>query len=180
MTVAEQKKQENIAEYLLFVWQMEDLARAANFDPMAIRAMYETSPEEQKLEEVEWFKNLCKTMKREDLLQTGHIAEVREIIQELTFLHQNLMTTLNDEKYQALRMDAYPDLTEFLVRTQGKTKNEVEAYLTALYGWLILRLKGAEIGEATEASMKKFSKVVAYLSNAYKKLKSDEQNLGLN
>ena len=31
MIVAEEKKKENIAEYILFIWQMQDLVRAANF-----------------------------------------------------------------------------------------------------------------------------------------------------
>ncbi|MFY8136453.1 MAG: DUF4924 family protein, partial [Flavobacteriales bacterium] len=36
MSLASQKKQQNIAEYILFVWQMEDLVRAMYFDMEAI------------------------------------------------------------------------------------------------------------------------------------------------
>ncbi|MBQ1485634.1 MAG: DUF4924 family protein, partial [Muribaculaceae bacterium] len=32
MIIAKQKRQENIAEYLLYLWQVEDLLRACNLD----------------------------------------------------------------------------------------------------------------------------------------------------
>ena len=37
MIVARQKRKENIAEYLLYMWQVEDLIRANRFDMDAIR-----------------------------------------------------------------------------------------------------------------------------------------------
>ena len=33
MILAEQKKKAHIVEYILFLWQIEDLIRAAKFDP---------------------------------------------------------------------------------------------------------------------------------------------------
>ena len=32
MIIARRKRKENIAEYLLYMWQVEDLIRANNFD----------------------------------------------------------------------------------------------------------------------------------------------------
>ena len=32
MLIAKQKRQENIAEYVLYMWQLEDMLRACNFD----------------------------------------------------------------------------------------------------------------------------------------------------
>ena len=180
MTVAEIKKRDNIAEYILFVWQMEDLARAAGFEPDAIKSLYEAAPEDQIKEEVEWFRALCRTMKAEDLGEKGHIPDVREVMQELAYLHTTLLTSLKDEKYQSLRADAHEDLRVFLEKAGGKASNEVDAYLTALYGFLILRLRGSEISEGTKESMEKFSKVVAYLSARYKKMKKGEMKSGLN
>jgi len=37
MLVASQKRKENIAEYLLYMWQMEDIVRAFNLDIERIR-----------------------------------------------------------------------------------------------------------------------------------------------
>lgn len=53
MIVAKQKRKENIAEYLLYMWQVEDLIRANQFDLDSIRrtviAQYD-QPEEVKEE----------------------------------------------------------------------------------------------------------------------------------
>ena len=38
MIIARRKRKENIAEYLLYMWQVEDLIRANNFDMDSIRA----------------------------------------------------------------------------------------------------------------------------------------------
>ncbi len=32
MLIAEQKRKENIAEFILYIWQLEDILRAYNFD----------------------------------------------------------------------------------------------------------------------------------------------------
>lgn len=36
MYIAQQKRKENIAEYILYLWQLEDLLRALKFSPEAI------------------------------------------------------------------------------------------------------------------------------------------------
>jgi hypothetical protein len=38
MFIATQKKKENIAEYVLYMWQIEDIIRAYKFDIEAIKA----------------------------------------------------------------------------------------------------------------------------------------------
>lgn len=172
--------QSNIAEYLLYLWQMQDVARATNFDVDAAMGFYGDVPADQLVEERRWFAGLCATMKEENVIKSGHISEVHEILKELVYLHSTLITSMNDEKYQSLREAAKPALSEFLNKTQGGTGSEVEAYLTALYGWLLLRLRSAEISPSTEDAMKSFSAVMAYLSEMYRQMKLGEMNLGLN
>ena len=36
MDIAQSKRKENIAEYILYLWQLEDLLRAMQFSPEAI------------------------------------------------------------------------------------------------------------------------------------------------
>ncbi|MFQ9211139.1 MAG: DUF4924 family protein, partial [Alistipes finegoldii] len=36
MDIAQAKRRENIAEYILYLWQLEDLLRALQFSPEAI------------------------------------------------------------------------------------------------------------------------------------------------
>ena len=47
MDIAQQKRKENIAEYILYLWQLEDLLRALQFSPEAI---YSTLIKPRKLE----------------------------------------------------------------------------------------------------------------------------------
>ena len=50
MTTAAIKKESHIVEYVLYVWQMEDVARAAKFDIGALRSMFAG----QEDEDLEW------------------------------------------------------------------------------------------------------------------------------
>jgi len=47
MDIAQQKRKENIAEYILYLWQLEDLLRALQFSPEAI---YSTLVKPRKLD----------------------------------------------------------------------------------------------------------------------------------
>lgn len=63
-------KQENIAEYLLFMWQTEDLLRAYDLDPdkieqSIINSSYQTE-EERKMAR-DWYEGLILMMKTEGL-----------------------------------------------------------------------------------------------------------------
>ncbi|MFW5767468.1 MAG: DUF4924 family protein, partial [Bacteroidota bacterium] len=61
MIIAKQKKQENIAEYVLYMWQIEDLLRALKFDEKLIEEQlveqYDV-PETEKTEIRNWYKGL--------------------------------------------------------------------------------------------------------------------------
>ena len=127
MTIADQKLHENIAEYILFIWQMEDLARAVKFDSDAVRAMYAGASTQVADAEVQWFSSLCDLMKKEGLEKKGHIPDLGEIMKELFYLHSTLLTILKDEKYIDLHQTAQPIMSEFLAKTGSATTHEVEA-----------------------------------------------------
>ena len=65
MIIARQKRKENIAEYLLYMWQVEDLIRANKFDMDSINrtviAHYD-QPEEVKKEIAQWYEELIDTI----------------------------------------------------------------------------------------------------------------------
>ena len=76
MIVAKQKRKENIAEYLLYMWQVEDLIRANQFDIDSIRrtviAQYD-QPDEVKEEIAGWYEVLIEMMRSEGVKEKGHI-----------------------------------------------------------------------------------------------------------
>jgi len=67
MYIASKKRKENIAEYLLYMWQIEDLIRANGLDLDKIKSnvidKYQLS-EPQIKEMTEWYESLIDMMRR--------------------------------------------------------------------------------------------------------------------
>ena len=182
MTIAERKYAENIAEYVIYMWQMQDLLRAVNFDVESLESFLRSFlPSEEKIQEEKmWFEGLAKSMKRSGAEEKGNVEEVQEVISELNLLHTTLNTLLRDDEYIAANERAKENLDAYLERANGKALSEVEAYLTALYGLMVLRLRKQEISEETKDAMKTFSDVMVLLALQYNKMKKGESVQHLN
>lgn len=74
MIIASQKKKENIAEYLLYMWQIEDLIRVYKLDIDAIQKYiidpYDISDEKKK-EMRDWYESLIEMMRSEGVEKRG-------------------------------------------------------------------------------------------------------------
>lgn len=181
MTTAEIKREENIIEYLLYVWQMEDLVRATGFNAELIGSILSAQFEgDQLLAESEWFTELSRQMKSQKMEKTGHVSEVHELMNELVFLHNSLLNVFQDKDYIEAYETAKPDLAAFVERANQIFVSDIEPGLVALYGLLTLRLKKVEVSKETEESMEKFKKMFAYLADRYRKMKKGELNLNAN
>ena len=105
MIVANQKRKENIAEYLLYMWQVEDLIRASNFDMETIRKQvvdrYD-QPAEVKEEIARWYEELIEMMRTEGVKEEGHIQLNKNVIIVLTDLHLRLLKTPKEMIYGAV------------------------------------------------------------------------------
>ena len=92
MLIARQKKKENIAEYLLYMWQVEDIIRACGGDMNLIRQRiidgYQGLTDETRQEMTDWYENLCEMMRIEGVMEKGHLQINKNVIIELTDLHQ--------------------------------------------------------------------------------------------
>ena len=62
MDIAQAKRRENVAEYILYLWQIEDLLRALQFSPEAVFSQL-VAPrnlgEEQQLVYLQWYMELA-------------------------------------------------------------------------------------------------------------------------
>ena len=69
MLIALQKRKENIAEYILYLWQVEDLLRALQFSPEAIyRTLVdriEGADEQQKENIFNWYMQIVDLLRKE-------------------------------------------------------------------------------------------------------------------
>lgn len=175
MIVAQQKKKENIVEYILYMWNVEDLLRSLNLeiasiDTRIIKA-YQVD-EEVKTEIRSWYVGLIKEMKTFGLLQKGHLPEVNEIIAELSLLHDSLLHLYQDPRYIELERHANENLKELAQKSGSKSISAVEAGLNGLYGILLLRMKKKAISNETEESIRTISDLFAYLAIKFKDMKS--------
>ena len=151
MSTASEKRETHIVEYLLFVWQMEDLARAAGFDAGVIRSLFNGVD----CPDLEWLLQLSKDMSREGLQEIGHVSHATETLTELALLHDLLTGPMEDPAYVKVFESAQPFLTELQEKKQGggSMMHPTEQMLTALYGWLVLRMKKETVSVETEAAM---------------------------
>ena len=62
MLISQQKRKENIAEYLLYMWQIEDLIRSFDCNIDAIeQKVISQFPAEQQADERQWFEAVSYT-----------------------------------------------------------------------------------------------------------------------
>ncbi len=172
--IARAKKEENIAEYLLFLWQMEDLLRGLNFDLDRLDAEVLSSiPDEKERGETRaWLSKMAREMKEDKVDVSGHHRETYEVLNELALLQQTLLTVMDDKTFQGVYADARPILDEFRTKTDKVPRSDVEIALMAMYGVLTLRLAKKEVSKETEEAAEKIKPFVRYLARAYHLMRS--------
>jgi hypothetical protein len=83
-------KESNIAEYLLYIYQIEAMVRSFNLDLDLIKNQLlipgSKSPEDLA-NHVQWYETLMDEFQRRGLQKEGHIEEVEEVLMELVYLH---------------------------------------------------------------------------------------------
>lgn len=171
MIIAKAKKRENIAEYVLYMWQIEDLIRAHNFD---IEKISENiidkfdQPQPVKNEIRNWYEGLIDLFKEEGIENTGHLQFVQNTVNELNELHMHLLKSPEHLDYIDVYKQARDGIIELTNKSKGKVENEIEACFNGLYGILVLRLQQKTISPSTAEAMGQISKLMALLSRKYK------------
>ena len=134
MFIAQELRKKNIAEYILYMWQVEDLIRVYGCSLSRIRKEYISTfnyNDEQKDEMADWYGNLIKMMNIEGKRESGHIQINNIIIQDLHELHNNLLQSSKFPFYNAEYYKVLPFIVE--LRNKGhKDVNEIETCLNAL------------------------------------------------
>lgn len=173
MFTASRKKRENIAEYLLYMWQMEDLIRAYGLDMDRIKSgiidRYSGLDEQQKRDLTEWYESLIDMMRREGVQQSGHLQLNKNVIIALDDLSRRLLDDPQYADYSRAYYDVLPDLVEIRAKAGDNRCGEIESAFTAIYGILLLRLQGKEISPETAAAAARISKFLATLAAYYRK-----------
>ncbi len=177
MFIAQEKRRENIAEYILYMWQIEDLIRAHKFDLEEIEKNIISQfdlDDEQYYAMKDWYDNLIQLMINEKVTEKGHISALKHLINELEELHQAMLKSPYHSDYVKAFEEALPYLTELSKKNKGKTNSVIELALEFLYGILLLRLKKQPISAETLQAQEKISYFMALLAKKFKDYETDE------
>lgn len=173
MKTASLKKRENIAEYLLYMWQIEDLIRAYGLDMDKIREniidKYRDLSDEEKKEMEDWYESLIDMMRREGATEKGHIQLNKNVIIALDDLHRSLLADPKFADYAVQFYNTLPYIVEIRAKAGENKKDEIETCFDALYGILLLRLSKKEISGETQKAAAQISKFLGMLAAYYKK-----------
>ncbi|UKN02611.1 DUF4924 family protein [Paracrocinitomix mangrovi] len=183
MLIAQKTKESNIAEHVIYMFQIEDLIRANQLDlDTIITTIIEPQIQDENLLEKykEWYGGLIKQMKREGVAKQGHTSDINEIIMELLMLHNTLLNILDDKGYKERFEKALPALKDFQHKSNSADINIVEVALNALYGKIILKLKGQSFTASTEEAFGHISQMLGYLAIYYKKMRNGDLNFANN
>ena len=142
-------KRENIAEYILYLWQIEDYLRA--FPEQA-----DASPELHELNEM---------MHREGIMDGGHLQLANNALAEMEELHSSLLD--EDALYRAAIIRLQPSLNLLKAKTDRPTMSDIEACLVLLYQIMMLRLQKREISPETASVQAQATQVLQFLSKTY-------------
>lgn len=170
MLVAKQKRKENIAEYILYLYQVEDLIRAFQFDMDLIDekliAGYETDDNTRE-EITAWYQNLVSMMEKEGIQQKGHLQFISNLISDINEFHLKLIETGKGTMYTQTFQTVGGLLTE-LKEKNTQAKNDVDLGITAVYGFLLLKMQKKSISVDTTEAIKRISKWLGDLSKLYR------------
>lgn len=181
MDIAQQKRKENIAEYILYLWQIEDLLRALQFSPEAI---YSTLVKPRKLDTAQeqillaWYMDIANLLAQEKKEESGHLDHTLHLIDDLHDLHLRLMKQQEiGEAYRqryALLSEHLPTLRSRLGKESDM--NDTELCFRALYAAMLYRIKGQ--GEKVIAdTIEIVSPAIATLTDYFHKVERGEIDL---
>ena len=181
MDIAQQKRKENIAEYILYLWQLEDLLRALQFSPEAIYATlvkprHLDSQQEQLL--LAWYMDIAHLLEQEGKEKSGHLDHTLHLISDMHDLHLRLM---NQQEVDVMYRQRYTVLTQYLPTLRsllGKESDmsDTELCFRALYAAMLYRIKGE--GESVVAdTIEVISPFIATLTDYFHKVERGEMDL---
>lgn len=151
-------KTDNLAEYILRLWQMEDLVRAFHDD--------------EALQQNPFLSDLCAMMHAEGVMSGGHTQIAKNALLEAEEMHLQLM---EDASYRAAVMQLQPSLALLKSKTPDPGISDMEMMFIFLYDIMLLRLQKRDISDDTLRIQKQVSHLLAHLSRAYKQMREEER-----
>ncbi|MDD4426838.1 MAG: DUF4924 family protein [Paludibacter sp.] len=180
MLIASQLKKTNISEYLLYMWQVEDLIRALQFDIDQINntiiSRFQFKDDDERKAIVEWYESLIEMMRLEQVMEKGHLQLNKNVVAELNELHALLLKSGQIPAYNAKYIHVLPLINQFRRKAEPGL-SDIELCFNFQYGILMLRLQKSVITPETEKTREEISKFMVLLAKNYHAWKNGELDL---
>lgn len=197
MIVANQLIKRNRAEYLLYMWQVEDILRLFSCNVDVIEREYLTRfqvPDETLTEMRKWYANLCEMMRAEGKTERGHLQINENVIIGLADLNAQLLASEKFPYFKQMYYKVLPYVVqlrakhaqEHLAATEGASAagnvqsvenedaDELRLLFEVLYGVMLLRLQQKPITDETALAAKDITAFLGQLSDYWKAEKAGE------
>ena len=171
MFVQKELREKNIAEYLLYMWQVEDMIRAVGLDSDRLYdAVIKGSgrSDDECREWRQWYEDLIEMMRTEGKTAQGHLQINENVLILLEDLHQRLLDSHKQQEYRDLYYNALPFIVEFRAKNHSTDNEELRDCFNLLYGVWLLKVQGKPVSAATEQAVKAVSAFIGKLALLYR------------
>lgn len=180
MFIATELKKRNIIEYLLYMWQIEDLIRAFGLDMNRINEKivepYQLS-ESDKEKLYEWYESLIEMMRTENVQENGHIQLNKNVIIQLNDFHFELLNSGMMADYNSRYYRLLPYLPQLRQKQNDSEITDIELCFNFLYGIMTLRMQKTAITPETLQAKDEIGKFMALVNEYYQQYTSGELQL---
>lgn len=171
MLIAKAKRRENIAEYILYLWQLEDLLRALEFSPEKIyHHLVEPHHEMDAAAQqylLNWYMDMINILVTEGKQSHGHMEHTLHLLADLNDLHSHLLKAPVGKEYVALFAPLSAELAKLRSKITAENVNDIELCFMALYSVILCRMKGDTNKQYITDVMDLISPVIAKLSQIH-------------
>ncbi len=175
MFIARELRKTNIAEYILYMWQIEDSLRACLFDLETIKNHLVKRFQVDGVQSAEilaWYQNLAVMMEKEHVQERGHLQVFVNLVNDLYEFHLKMLEVRKDLVYVNLYTENKSTISELVQKSQ--VPNEIDACFQALYGMMMLKMKNSDISDQTKISAEKLAHLIGHLSARYIQFENDD------
>lgn len=178
MYIAQSRRKENIAEYILYLWQLEDLLRALQFNPEAIyaRLVAPTGGDAQTNNNLLlWYMEVGNLLRGEGKQESGHLDHTLHLIADLGNLHERLLTAPEGGRYRELYARLQPELPRLREIIGHDKVSDTELAFRVLYAAMLYRIKGDDSKKGAIAdALELVSPLVAELARVFHLVEAGE------
>ncbi|MGC3978885.1 MAG: DUF4924 family protein [Paludibacteraceae bacterium] len=177
MFIAQKLRKKNIIEYLLYMWQIEDVIRAFNLNIELVNKQiiqpYPVSDEEKNIL-YEWYESLIDMIRMENVQHKGHLQINKNTLSQLDDLHSLLLKSGVDPAYNAKFYHILPVIGQLRKQQSHSDVSDIEVCLNFQYGVMLLRMKKTEITPDTLQAQSEIAKYLVLLALYFSKYQNGD------